>query len=845
MATIDIKLSQSTVNQLNQLPEQAGSSLSDIFGNIVETNTYISGNFYWANSWTASSNKVTLKFNNVATLTYTGVYTPDYPGSSSGIGIASSRVLSAPQYFKESVYGTLVYDYDAPSYLSFTPTLTNVERYELQSYLSDPDYGLASYSLLGDINIDSSSGDISGTISSLTAKASKIGTSVISGNFSVSSNASYPDSSAVSGVMTQFRETYLDKSYILVTGNLSVESGASLDNTAFANEAYWSGDDVINMSLPVTLYSDYIMNAGDGNDVITAKGGGGRLIINAGDGNDEITINDLAPVIDGGDGIDTLKVSIASVSLADYGNLENLILTGVGNINGTGNALANTITGNKGANRLLGGLGNDTIYGGEGNDYMEHVDEDGDPGTDSFYGGKGNDMYVVDALGVTVYESLNEGTDIVHTQLTSYTLGDNIENLYHDDESTVDFTGSGNSLNNWIRSTAGNDVLYGLDGIDKIEGGAGSDYLDGGAGTDTLIGGTGNDIYYVDSIKDVITEGASAGTDSVFSSSTYTLGVNIENLTLSGTSAINGSGNVLSNTITGNSANNTLSGGAGNDTIYGGPGVDIINGDAGDDALFAQDGGGTINGGAGNDTLYGGAGIDRLDGGAGNDVLYSIGFGDTLIGGAGNDTYFIDNSATLNENTNGGIDTIYTSINLTLQWLTNHENVNLVGVYSLDATGNALANTLTGNSGDNVLDGAAGNDTLIGGVGSDTLIGGIGNDILTGGEGNDYFVFNSTPNKTTNVDTISDFSIVDDTIHLENGVFTGLGLSTGELDASMFVSGAGITGAADSSDRIAYNTTTGVLYYDADGIGGTAAVQIALIGSSTHAILTATDLAVI
>ncbi len=84
--------------------------------------------------------------------------------------------------------------------------------------------------------------------------------------------------------------------------------------------------------------------------------------------------------------------------------------------------------------------------------------------------------------------------------------------------------------------------------------------MDGGVGNDTMIGGTGNDTYYVDNTGDVVTENASEGTDTVNSSITYTLGNNVENLTLTGTSAISGTGNTLDNYLIGNSAVNTLTG---------------------------------------------------------------------------------------------------------------------------------------------------------------------------------------------------------------------------------------------------------------------------------------------
>ncbi len=130
------------------------------------------------------------------------------------------------------------------------------------------------------------------------------------------------------------------------------------------------------------------------------------------------------------------------------------------------------------------------------------------------------------------------------------------------------------SLSQRLIGGAGNDTLTGGAGNDYISGEAGADTLIGGAGNDTMIGGTGNDTYRVDSTTDTITENASAGTDIVQSSVSYTLGANLENLTLTGASAINGTGNTLDNTITGNASDNTLDGGAGFDTLIGGTGND-------------------------------------------------------------------------------------------------------------------------------------------------------------------------------------------------------------------------------------------------------------------------------
>lgn len=132
--------------------------------------------------------------------------------------------------------------------------------------------------------------------------------------------------------------------------------------------------------------------------------------------------------------------------------------------------------------------------------------------------------------------------------------------------------------------TAGDDALAGTGADDKIY---------GLGGNDTMAGGAGDDTYVVTVTADVTTEAAGAGTDAVMASLTWTLGSNLENLTLTGTAAINGTGNTLDNVIIGNSGVNTLSGGAGNDTLDGAAGNDALNGAAGADTYRFGRGWGT------------------------------------------------------------------------------------------------------------------------------------------------------------------------------------------------------------------------------------------------------------
>jgi Ca2+-binding RTX toxin-like protein len=260
---------------------------------------------------------------------------------------------------------------------------------------------------------------------------------------------------------------------------------------------------------------------------------------------------------------------LSSVTFSLGANVENLTLTGAIAINGTGSNANNVITGNSAANTLDGGAGNDTLIGG-----------------------LGNDVYIVDSTIETVTEDIAAGTDTIQSGVT-YTLGANVENLILTGFTSINGTGN-----------ADNNVITGNGAVNILNGAAGNDTLDGGVGNDTLIGGAGNDTYIVDNSIDVVTEAAFAGTDAVLASVSFTLAANVENLTLTGSTAISGTGNTGTNLITGNSGSNSLDGAAGNDTVIGG---------------------------AGNDTLIGGAGADILTGGLDTNRFFMAALADSQI----------------------------------------------------------------------------------------------------------------------------------------------------------------------------------------------------------------------
>lgn len=253
----------------------------------------------------------------------------------------------------------------------------------------------------------------------------------------------------------------------------------------------------------------------------------------------------------------------------------------------------------------------------------------------------------------------------------------------------------------------------------------------------------------------------------------------------------------------------------------------------------------TINGLGGNDVLTGNASADTINGGAGNDTINGAGGADTMLGGTGDDTYFVDNLGDkVIENVGEGADLVNASINYTLG--DNVENLTLTGSLDLTGTGNAVGNTINGNSGNNVIYGLGGsdlinandgNDTIYGGDGGDYLFGNNGNDIIyggagadeeTGGAGNDIFVFDSLTTSADR-DKIKDFTPGEDLFQISQAAFTAFaGTVAGAMPASAFVNG---TQATTASQHIIYQQSTGNLYYDPDGVGGQAQVQIALLST--------------
>jgi Ca2+-binding RTX toxin-like protein len=531
---------------------------------------------------------------------------------------------------------------------------------------------------------------------------------------------------------------------------------------------------------------------GDGDDLLVT--GPGADSAAGGAGNDTYFVDNPADVVSEapGQGIDAV---FSSISWTLGANFENLTVTGTSQLSATGNDAANTITGNASANVINGRGGNDSLSGLGGNDEFLAVAGDGN---DTLDGGDGIDTYNFGSLAGAAVVSLAAGT-ASGAEIGTDTLI-SIENVVagggHDHVTGSDANNalSGGDGNDTLGGLGGNDALIGGGGADSLAGGVGDDTLEGGGGNDTLVGGTGddslvggagndvmeggagNDTYAGAHAGDVLIEAPDEGIDLVMASVTWTLGANLENLTLTGGNHINGTGNELANLLTGN---------------------------------------------AGDNRLWGGDGADTLSGGLGND---------TLFGGAGDDTYILDNPGdVVSELPGEGTDTVQVGFTYTLG--ANLETLILTGNATLNGTGNAEANRIVGNGNANLLRGEAGADTLLGGMGKDTLIGGDGDDVLiggpqadvlTGGAGSDAFWFQT---KGDGADIVTDFAAGVDVIWLSVGLFDGE-LAVGPLDPARLTLGSGAVGPGA---QLVYNTFNGYLQWDSDGAGGAAAVTIARI----------------
>ncbi|MFI0849676.1 beta strand repeat-containing protein [Mesorhizobium sp. IMUNJ 23232] len=596
-------------------------------------------------------------------------------------------------------------------------------------------------------------------------------------------------------------------------------------------------------------------------------------------GNDVLAGQVGSDTIDGGEGIDTAAYDSSGagvtisllLAIAQSGDAQGDTLINIENVNGSG--FADIISGDGADNRLLGLNGSDELNGFSGNDAL-----DGGGGIDRLSGGDGDDTLVGGADGddlfgdddndilvggagadhlnggdgfdIADYSASSAGVDVSLSEDTTTTRqsravalnaaegGDAEGDILNNIEQVI-----GSAFSDNLDGDAGANKLIGGDSGDTLDGFAGSDTLDGGAGGDILRGGEGNDLYIV-TATDSIIEAAGEGTaDRAAALESFTLGNgdNIEILSTANTkltTAINLTGNTLKQEILGNAGFNILH--------TGGGAADVMKGLGGDDIYRVFNSGDVVveTAGNGSDTVVtavdyklsasaeienmftnGSTGTSAIDltgnalrqeiaGNAGANILHDGGAGaaDVMRGFGGNDTYRVFNvgDILIELASEGTADKVIAAVDYKLGTGVQVEILQTngsTGTSAIDLTGNEFGQQITGNAGANRIEGKGGIDTLRGGSGADT------------------FVFASTLG-AANVDKILDFSVPADRMLLSDAIFTAL--DTGTLSAAAFrVNNTGL--AQDTSDHIIYERDSGKLFYDADGVGGSAGIHFATL----------------
>ncbi|MGL4488435.1 MAG: calcium-binding protein [Rhizobiaceae bacterium] len=481
-----------------------------------------------------------------------------------------------------------------------------------------------------------------------------------------------------------------------------------------------------------------------------------------------------------------------------------------------------------------------------------------------------NKVEVVDAEG-KVYSRLSDFNFAINSRKTVIGLEPNntLATSFGPGE-TFESQTLFNSGDDLMGGSFGADTLAGYGGNDRLYGGDGADYLLGGDGGDTIYGYTDGDlidggadfdfwsldafyntgqsreidltgvtVHNIECIKPdgshVTLSSVQIGVASRIMSVLAAFNLNQDELTVvmgPGSSSIDISnvsffnwnnsvnnasfdyvylkGNNGANVIKGSYVAEFIYGEGGNDTIYGGDGVDDIFGGNDHDTLYGEGGADVISGDDGNDNIFGGASSDNLYGNAGMDNIWSSWGRDELFGGDGVDFARYD-------------DANWGNLSLRLDNFALNVGTPAVGDRYTSIEG------LVGGAGNDVIIGDATANFLFGSAGADFTDGQLGNDYLNGGVGADRFRFSTALNASSNMDTIADFNLADDTMLLENAIFTQLTVA-GALSATQFKNLN--LGAIDADDRILYNDTTGALFYDADGSGAGAAIQFALLTGS-------------
>ena len=548
-----------------------------------------------------------------------------------------------------------------------------------------------------------------------------------------------------------------------------------------------------NDSITANTANDTLV-AGSGTDTLVSGTTGADSLV-GGSGSDTFFVNNTADHVTDPSTTSTNSIS-STVSYTLPTNVNTLQFTGTAALKGTANSGNDSITANTGADTLVAaGAGTDTLVSGS-------------TGTDSLVGGTGNDTFFVNNTADKVTDTSTAASNRISSTV-SYTLPTDVNSLIFTGTAALKATGN-----------SGNDSLTANTGADTLVAGSGTDTLVSGiSGTDSLVGGSGNDTFFVNNTADKVTDTSSTAANSLVSSVTYTLPTGVNTLVLTGTTALVGTGNAHTDSITAGAGVDTLVAGSGVATLIGGAGNDTFVINSASDVvtdtstttrnaisstvtytlptnvnalIFTGTAALKATGNSGNDSLTANTGADTLVAGSGTDTLVSGTTGtDSLVGGSGNDLFFVNTTADKVTDTSGTSSNAISSI-VTYTLPTDVNTLIFTGTAALQGTANSGNDSLTANTGSDTLVAAgAGNDTLVSGA--------TGTDSLVGGTGNDTFVINNSADKVTDTSTTASNLLVSSVTYtlptdVNALVLSGTGalVGTGNAHTDSITAGAGV-----------------------------------------------------
>jgi hypothetical protein len=316
MSAINMKFSQAVIDQEHALELKNATfatSLSGLFNNISKYEQDLS--LGQPVSSTLNGSTLTVRYTSGATETYKNVVL-DNPGGASGHGSANDYELL--QSGVAGVYGTgkINFDYKVDGANTWLQVSTQGDVFDTLGVATDlktgspgydPVFGNLGVGIKGNLNL-TPQGNMIGSISKLTLYADAfLDSATVDGNFYIDTSRSDP----MGGVLTGYKELYRDGSVLQISGiSTTLNPQQNLDD-AWADGSYFTGDDVVTVDLPAHLYAPVMLQSGAGNDRISLNGGGGQLGVMAGDGNDQVTLLGGAHTVDGGAGVDTVRLSMA------------------------------------------------------------------------------------------------------------------------------------------------------------------------------------------------------------------------------------------------------------------------------------------------------------------------------------------------------------------------------------------------------------------------------------------------------------------------------------------------------------------------------------------------------